>query len=147
ILTSCVNPQTQITIVFQTNGGNTIEDMVVSTSSSSLNLPTPIKEGYEFDGWYTDSDFNVIFTIGSLLTNTNLTLFAKWNPIINQVTVTFDVDGGTEISPQQISSGTTITAPVDPTKTGFTFAGWYADSTRETTFLFTTAISTNTTIY
>ena len=43
---------------------------------------------------------------------------------INQYTITFNTDGGTAIEPITQDYGTTITAPADPTKTGYTFAGW-----------------------
>ena len=146
-LASCVNPQTQITIKFNTNGGNVIEDMIVSSTSSSVNLPTPVKEGSTFDGWFTDSEFNSPFTIGALLTNTQLTLFAKWTENVNQVTVTFEVNGGTAISAVNVAVGGTITAPTAPTKTGFTFDGWFSDSALTTSFVFTTTISSNITLY
>ena len=42
--------------------------------------------------------------------------------------ITFDSDGGTDVLPIVQDYGTPITAPEDPTKTGYTFAGWkYAD--------------------
>ncbi|HOI46357.1 MAG TPA: InlB B-repeat-containing protein, partial [Bacilli bacterium] len=146
-LASCVNPQTQITITFNTNGGNVIEDMIVSSTSSSVNLPTPVKEGSTFDGWYTDAEFNSPFTIGALLTNTQLTLFAKWTETINQVTVIFEANGGTAISAVNVAVGGTITAPTAPTKTGFTFDGWFSDSALTTSFVFTTTITSNITLY
>jgi uncharacterized repeat protein (TIGR02543 family) len=47
---------------------------------------------------------------------------AQWT--INQYTITFNTDGGTAIDPITQDYGTAITAPVDPTKIGYTFAGW-----------------------
>ena len=41
-----------------------------------------------------------------------------------EYTVTFDTDGCSEISPVSLKPGTAITAPADPTKTGYTFIGW-----------------------
>jgi hypothetical protein len=52
----------------------------------------------------------------------NVTITAKWT--INQYTITFDTDGGSGIDPITADYGTTITAPADPTKEGYTFAGW-----------------------
>ena len=52
----------------------------------------------------------------------NMTIKAKWT--VNQYTLTFDTNGGSTIAPITQDYGTAITAPADPTKTGYTFAGW-----------------------
>ena len=52
----------------------------------------------------------------------NITVTAQWS--INQYTITFDTDGGSAIDPITQNYGTTINAPADPTKTGYTFTGW-----------------------
>ena len=51
-----------------------------------------------------------------------MTIKAKWT--VNQYTLTFDTNGGSTIAPITRDYGTAITAPADPTKTGYTFAGW-----------------------
>ena len=52
----------------------------------------------------------------------NMTIKAKWT--VNQYTLTFDTNGGSTIAPITQDYGTAITAPADPTKTDYTFAGW-----------------------
>ena len=52
----------------------------------------------------------------------NMTVVAQWN--INQYTITFDTAGGSEIAPITQNYDTNVTAPADPTRTGYTFAGW-----------------------
>lgn len=42
-----------------------------------------------------------------------------------EYTITFDSKGGSAVQPVKASAGTAITAPTDPTKDGFVFAGWY----------------------
>ena len=53
---------------------------------------------------------------------TDKTLLAHWD--INQYTITFDTAGGNTINPITQDYGTAITAPADPTKTGYTFSAW-----------------------
>ena len=73
----------------------------------------PTKEGYTFSGWEglpeTMPDHDV--TVSGTFT-------------INQYTITFDTDGGSEIAAITQDYGTEITPPEDPTKDGYTFAGW-----------------------
>lgn len=78
----------------------------------------PTKEGYTFIGWYNGEEkWNFADAVA-----TDLTLTAKWQ--VNQYTITFDTAGGSEVAPITQDYGTTITAPANPTKTGYTFAGW-----------------------
>ncbi len=145
-LISCTGDK-KITITFESNGGSEVEDMEVGTDQTSLNLPTPTKTGYTFDGWYLDEALTEPFTIGALLTNETLTLYAKWNAIILQSTITFNSNGGTTLAPITQESGTTVTSPTAPTKEGFTFGGWYLDIGLTTAYTFTTMPAEDITLY
>ena len=82
----------------------------------------PTKEGYTFIGWYngeSEWDFETPVTTG-------LTLTAKWQ--LNRYTITFDTAGGSEVPSITQDYGTAIIAPANPTKTGYTFAGWDRES-------------------
>lgn len=85
----------------------------------------PTKEGYTFIGWYNgESEWDFETPVTAVLT-----LTAKWQ--LNQYTITFKPEnGGQDIVIKQ-DYGTAITAPANPTKTGYTFAGW--DKTIPTT--------------
>lgn len=50
------------------------------------------------------------------------TFTAVWT--VKQYTLTFDTDGGSEIAPITQDYGTAVSAPADPTRTGYTFSGW-----------------------
>ena len=74
----------------------------------------PTKTGYTFAGWDKE--------IPAAMPAENTVITAKWN--VNKYTITFDTDGGTDIPAITQDYGTDVTAPVNPTKTGYTFAGW-----------------------
>ncbi len=103
----------QYTITFNTNGGTTISP-ITQNYNTAINKPSdPTKEGYTFAGWDA--------TIPDLMPAENITINALWTT--NQYTITFDTDGGTTIAPISQDYGTSVTAPANPTKTGYTFAG------------------------
>jgi M6 family metalloprotease-like protein/uncharacterized repeat protein (TIGR02543 family) len=62
-------------------------------------------------------------------------------------TVSFTSNGGSAVSNQSIAYNTTATVPSDPSKTGYTFAGWYSDIGLSTAFVFSTPITGVTTLY
>lgn len=63
-------------ISFEVNGGNKIEDQYIK---EGYNLPfvMPVREGFQFDGWYLDSNFNTPFDFASIITE-DLVLYARW---------------------------------------------------------------------
>jgi uncharacterized repeat protein (TIGR02543 family) len=61
--------------------------------------------------------------------------------------VTFNTNGGSVVAKQTVAKGGTATRPTAPTKEGYTFEGWYSDSTLETLFDFNTPITANCTLY
>ena len=61
--------------------------------------------------------------------------------------VTFNSNGGSAVAQQNVVHGGTITEPTNPTKNGYAFAGWYADSELTIPFDFSTAINNTTRLY
>ncbi|MBO7125668.1 MAG: InlB B-repeat-containing protein, partial [Bacteroidales bacterium] len=100
------------------------------TYTQGCSLPTNVtRTGYTFGGWYTNSNFSgsAVTTI-STTDSGNKTYYAKW--IANTYTVSLNTNGGTLASAQNVTSytyATTVTLPT-PTKVGYTFSGWYANS-------------------
>ena len=104
----------QYTLTFDTNGGSTIAPITQDYGTAITAPADPTKTGYTFAGWTP--------AIPTTMPAENMTIKAKWT--VNQYTLTFDTNGGSTIAPITQDYGTAITAPADPTKTGYTFAGW-----------------------
>ena len=104
----------QYTITFDTDGGNAV-DAITQNYGTDITAPAaPTKEGYTFAGWDV--------TIPATMPAENVTITALWT--VNQYTITFDTDGGSAIDPITQDYAAAVEAPADPTKEGYTFAGW-----------------------
>lgn len=112
------------TVTFQSEGGSEVASQI-RANTPAARPADPTKEGYTFIGWYKGEEK---WNFADAVTEA-LTLTAKWTA--NRYTITFDTAGGSEVAPITQDYGTTITAPANPTKTGYTFAGW--DKTIPTT--------------
>jgi uncharacterized protein (TIGR02145 family)/uncharacterized repeat protein (TIGR02543 family) len=138
------------TIMFDANGG-----AVTTTSGTTgegwklASLPTPTRNGYTLSGWFTTS----AATGGTEVTtsyvfNANTTIYARWT-LINY-TITFDANGGTVTPASGLTGeGWKLSLLPTPTKTGYTFGGWYTTSaaTGGTQVTSGYVFSTATTIY
>lgn len=113
-------------VVFSDTLGGYDYDAQVVTDGEKAAKPSPEPElqGYEFKGWFKDEALTQEYDFGAPVTG-HLQLFAKWQRL--SYDVTFDSAGGTEVAPQTVEYGATVTKPADPTRDHFTFAGWYED--------------------
>ena len=102
------------TITFDTNGGSEIAPITQDYGTEITAPDNPTRKGYTFKGWDKE--------IPETMPAENMTVKAQWE--INQYTITFDTNGGSEIAPITQDYGTEITAPADPTRKGYTFKGW-----------------------
>ena len=104
----------QYTIAFDTNGGSEIAPITQDYGTEITAPDNPTRKGYTFKGWDKE--------IPKTMPAENITVKAQWE--INQYTITFDTNGGSEIAPITQDYGTKITAPDNPTRKGYTFKGW-----------------------
>ena len=104
----------QYTITFDTNGGSEIAPITQDYGTEITAPDNPTRKGYTFKGWDKE--------IPKTMLAENITVKAQWE--INQYTITFDTNGGSEIAPITQDYGTEITAPDNPTRKGYTFKGW-----------------------
>lgn len=108
------------TITFDSNGGSAVEKQTYEYNSLLTSPQAPTKEGYSFAGWYNGEDY---FNFNeNKMPAENITLVAKWT--VNSYNVTFNSNGGSDVASAKVEFGTKVTKPADPTKIGYTFAGW-----------------------
>ena len=103
----------------------------VSVGREYSSLPTPQKNESTFDGWYTAASGGSLVTNSTNVTNTqDHTLYAHWTAVAANVTLHFDAAGGT-VSPtsRQVTEGQAYGTLPTPTRSGYTFAGWYTRAT------------------
>ena len=123
-LSSCVSTY-EVTVNFDSNGGSLVPSQVFNEEITFILPNNPMKEGFTFNGWYLDETLEMPFSVESILTlepEGTIILFASWK--INQYTITFDTDGGSPVSAITQDYDTTVSAPIEPTKEGYTFGGW-----------------------
>ncbi|MBE6755544.1 MAG: hypothetical protein E7555_03690 [Ruminococcaceae bacterium] len=115
-------------ITFDPNGGTLSENQItkiVYYGQTYGELPVPTREHYSFTGWCTQNNGGTEITASSPVESlVNQTLYAQWAK--NEYKVNFDANGGSVGTASKMveSGGTYGDLPV-PTRTGWTFKGWY----------------------
>ncbi len=108
-------------------------------------LPTPTRDGYTFDGWYTStSSSGTQVTAKTTYTRTsNQTLYAHWTK--SSVTVTFNANGGSVVGTRskEVTIGSTYGDLPTFLRSGYNFAGWYTSATGGTRVYSTTKVVNN----
>ncbi|WEV53007.1 InlB B-repeat-containing protein [Bifidobacterium sp. ESL0704] len=133
------------TVTFDANGGKLADGtnkktVKVNKGQTTTPLADPTRDGYAFDGWY-EQGANTAFDFTKPITNST-TLQAHWTVTY---TVTFDANGGKLADgtvDQTVKEGDKATEPEAPTRTGYTFAGWYKKGATSA-FDFTKPITAN----
>lgn len=111
-----------VTVYFDTQDGEVIEPKTYSIGKPYGTLPTPIKEGYNFIGWYDMQDGGNLITEDTRANASVLTLYARWE--IKQYTVRFLDWDNSELKTEKVNHGSAATAPENPTRIGYTFSNW-----------------------
>lgn len=129
-------------IEFEMNGGTTIPSIEFSETYTLelLESLNPQRPGHTFDAWYLDVGLTEANKLDADISS-SVTLYAKW--IVNQYTITFNLDGGI-LNPQQVTSFTIFDSVtlLEPTKDGYRFDGWFVSLTDENSVT-SVAVGTN----
>jgi len=120
----------EYTLFFEENGGDPVADIVRVGGSFIGTLPTPIRNGYTFAGWYADEALTVPFD-AKLMPKENTTVYAKWTA--NEYELILHVNGGNAWTDTEgtasVTYGSTYGELPVPTRDGYSFQGWYTTQT------------------
>ena len=140
--------QSLYTLDFDTNGGSAVPSQRIASNATATEPVNPIKVGYAFAGWYKDKALTMPWSFDTDKVAGDITLYAKWEAAQSQYTLDFATNGGSAVPSQRIADNATATEPVNPTKAGYTFAGWYKDTNFTIPWNFNTdKVTVNITLY
>ncbi len=125
-LSGCGKEEIEYTVSFDKSYGVSIGDIIINEGANvSILLPgpdDPVREGYVFEGWYTDIELTSEYNFTDKVYE-DIKVYTKWIPI--KYMRIFDTNGGSSIDYIRQDYETVITMPDDPVKEGYVFMGWY----------------------
>ena len=134
----------QYSLNFESNQGTAVAS-IRQNYNSTVSAPTaPTRTGYTFDGWYRNAGLTTPYTFNTIPAE-DVTLYAKWT--INQYTLSFDSNQGTSVGSIRQDYNSVVSAPSAPSRTGYTFDGWYSNAGLTTPYSFTTMPANDVTLY
>lgn len=112
------------TLTYNNNGGTGCTNKQVTYNSDYGTLCTPTRTGYYFLGWYTAASGGTKVTQTSTVTTAqDHTIYAQWKA--NTYTLTYNNNGGTGCTSKTVTYNSSYGTLCTPTRTGYTFLGWY----------------------
>ncbi|MBQ7045358.1 MAG: InlB B-repeat-containing protein [Clostridia bacterium] len=139
-----------IIMTFDSNGGSEITTEIRAYYGQSYGeLPVPTRANHGFVGWFTEAEGGTQITADSVVLNhVNQVLYAHWAP--NQFTLTYNANGGScSTATKSLTFGDSYGDLPIPTRTHYTFDGWYTDAVGGTKVSAETtpSVAENVTIY
>lgn len=117
------NNSTTYRVTFKSDGRN--YDIVLVEEGETVMFPTaPEKDGYTFDGWYSDEACTQEYT--AFAVSQSIDVYAKFTA--NVYTITYEVDGGTNPNTASTFTVEDKVTLADAQKSGYTFDGWYLNA-------------------
>jgi uncharacterized repeat protein (TIGR02543 family) len=124
-----------LTVTYDSQLGTAITAGSTTTGGSIASPGTPSRTGYEFVGWFAASSGGIVISFPYAHGQTSsFVLYARWTA--NALTVTYDSQLGSAITAGATTTGGSIASPGTPSRTGYTFTGWFASATGGTTISF-----------
>ena len=129
---------TKYDVTFNSDGGSEVAAQSVEDGAVATEPTAPTKDGFDFVGWFLEGS-EVAYDFATPVTSA-ITLTAKWTEKMVTYTVTFDTGNAATTTTQNVVEGECVVAPENPSKSGYTFMGWYNGDVK---FDLTTPITTN----
>ena len=133
------------TVTFNTGFSELSVPNIIVESSSLINEPEILREGFVLEGWYKDAKYESRFDFLTDRVTANTMLYAKWSAV--EPIVTFDSVGGSDVESQTLKYNTAVKEPANPYKDGYKFIGWYSNRSCTDKFDFSTAVKEDITLY
>ncbi len=134
----------EFTITFVTNNNQNIDQIVAGYQTIIEEPETPVKQGYDFNGWYLDQEFLQQYEFDTM-ENQNITLYASWS--LKSYPIYFNTLGGSSIEAINVEFMDKVSEPEAPSKIGYTFNGWYVDLLLTQTYDFDLLVTEETILY
>ena len=133
-------------VTLDANGGTVSPDYVMVRDETAIGtLPTPSRTYYTFDGWFTEPSGGSEVD-GNTIVTESMTLYAHWTRI--QYKVTIDAAGGTSpLGSIMVNAGSAIGYLPAPSRTHYTFDGWFTERTGGSAVNGNTVVTEPMTIY
>jgi uncharacterized repeat protein (TIGR02543 family) len=138
----------EFTVTFDAMEGTPVANQTL-LEQSLVSLPTSTREHFTLDGWYTSNDEGVTldqpWNFATDKLSGDMTLYANWVAIL--YTISFESNGGSEVTSIQHTFGAALPALAVSSKAGETFAGWFTTETLTDLFIETTMPGNDVRLY
>lgn len=131
-------------VTFDSQTGSAVASQNVADNGLVTFPANPTLAGHIFDGWYKEAACTNVWNFTTDAVTANVTLYAKWLPAS---VVTFNTHSGGAMAPQTVPTGSLFAAPITPTRSGYTFNGWYTAATGGAPISFPLNITTDITLH
>ena len=135
---------TYYTVSFESNGGSAVEAQQVAEGEHAVEPDDPEKDGFDFDGWYSEESFATLYDFSGTAVTEDITLYAKWEEAsavvpggdddkgIATFYWNYDYDNsgtlndaGDIYTTQEFTYGKNISKVDEPKRAGYEFDDWY----------------------
>lgn len=137
------------TVTFDAQGGSAVQSIEIKAGTAiTLSSYSTSKSGFEFEGWSLTASGAVL--TGTYTVNSNITLYAKYTPLVNSYQISFYDEDGTLLTTKSVNEGSIPShtyQPVDTAEWDYSFEGWKSSLSSSTVLTTLPAASANASYY